>query len=104
MIAGARFHAQGTRFCNDQRQNEGAAVLPNIVLFQGQDVLNDSGLWETNGTGTGTFELAPTGAGAQGLFPSGITVLGGQVLFEGAIPSATLGCGSQTGLPSAQWS
>ena len=58
-------------------------MLPNIVLFQGQDALNDSGLWETNGTGSGTFELAPAGTGAQGLSPSGITVLGTRVLFEG---------------------
>ncbi len=58
-------------------------MLPNIVLFQGQDALNDSGLWETNGTGSGTFELTPAGTGAQGLSPSSITVLGGQVLFEG---------------------
>jgi ELWxxDGT repeat protein len=58
-------------------------VLPNIVLFRGQDALNDSGLWETNGTGSGTFELAPAGIGAQGLSPTSITVLGGQVLFEG---------------------
>ena len=58
-------------------------MLPNVVLFQGQDALNDSGLWETNGTGSGTFELAPAGTGAQGLSPSGITVLGTRVLFEG---------------------
>ena len=58
-------------------------MLPNIVLFLGRDALNDSGLWETNGTGLGTFELAPAGTAASGLSPSGMTVLGGQVLFEG---------------------
>ena len=82
MIAGARFMRRHA-YRNDHLQSEGAPVLPNIVLFQGQDALNDSGLWETNGTGSGTFELAPAGTGAQGLSPSGITVLGARVLFEG---------------------
>jgi ELWxxDGT repeat protein len=72
-------------------------MLPNIVLFQGQDALNDSGLWETNGTGSGTFELAPSGTGAQGLSPSGITVLGGQVLFEGVDLSGDSGLWSTDG-------
>jgi ELWxxDGT repeat protein len=45
-------------------------VLPNSVFFLGQDGLNDSGLWETNGTGSGTFELAPTGASASGSRPA----------------------------------
>jgi ELWxxDGT repeat protein len=72
-------------------------VLPNIVLFQGQDALNNSDLWETNGTGTGTFELAATGAGAQGLTPSDITVLGGQVLFEGVDSSGHSGLWASDG-------
>jgi ELWxxDGT repeat protein len=66
-------------------------VLPNIVLFQGQDASNDSDLWEADGTGSGTFELAPTGAAASGLFPNDITVMGDQVLFEGADSSDDLG-------------
>ena len=72
-------------------------MLPNIVLFRGQDALNDSGLWGTNGTGIGTFELAPTGADAQGLSPSSITVLGGQVLFEGVNSSGTNGLWTSDG-------
>ena len=72
-------------------------MLPNIVLFQGQDALNNSDLWETNGTGTGTFELAATGAGAQGLTPSDITVLGGQVLFEGVDLSGDFGLWTTNG-------
>jgi ELWxxDGT repeat protein len=72
-------------------------VLPNIVLFRGQDALNDSGLWETNGTGSGTFELAPAEAGAQGLSPKSITVLGGRVLFEGVDLSGDLGLWSTDG-------
>ena len=66
-------------------------MLPNIVLFRGQDPVNDSGLWETDGTGSGTFELTPAGGSALGLTPSSITVLGGQVLFEGANSSGHLG-------------
>jgi hypothetical protein len=53
-------------------------MLPNIVLFAGQDAMNDTGLRETNGTGSGTFELA---AGRSQRFrdlSSGITVLGGR--------------------------
>ena len=37
-------------------------MLPNIVLFEGQNGVNASGLWETDGTASGTFELtAPAG-------------------------------------------
>ena len=32
-------------------------MLPNIVLFEGIDANNRTGLWETNGTAAGTFEL-----------------------------------------------
>ena len=31
----------------------------NIVLFQGANASNHPGLWETNGTTSGTFELTP---------------------------------------------
>jgi ELWxxDGT repeat protein len=76
-------------------------VLPNIVLFEGQDALNDSGLWETNGTGSGTFELAlpPTATGPFGLTPRYLTVLGGQVLFEGTDSSGDLGLWTTDGTP-----
>ena len=63
-------------------------MLPDIVLFAGLDATNDSGLWETNGTGSGT---AVTGAGASGIAPTSITVLGGQILFEGVNSSGDFG-------------
>src|SRR6202158_1255868 len=85
--------SQGQAICNDRRSKQGAPVLPNMVLFLGQDALNDSGLWETDGTGSGTVELAlaPTATGPMGLTPGGITVLDGQVLFEGVDSSGDLG-------------
>lgn len=81
-------------------------MLPNIVLFEGQDTAGEDGLWETNGTGSGTFELAPIGgADASGLSPSNLTLFNGEVLFEGgSTPAATLGCGRQTARPWALWS
>ena len=36
-------------------------MLPNVVLFQAQDALNQSSLWETNGTASGTFGFAGGG-------------------------------------------
>jgi ELWxxDGT repeat protein len=46
-------------------------MAENVVLFQGVNASGDTGLWETNGTTSGTFELAPiAGADASGLAPS----------------------------------
>ena len=70
-------------------------MVQNVVLFQSAN--GDRGLWETNGTANGTFELAPiTGANnsglsipskhiniSPGLSPSNLTVFNGEVLFEG---------------------
>ena len=59
-------------------------MVQNVVLFQGVNTSNEPGLWETNGTTSGTFELAPiVGANASGLSPSNITGYNGEVLFEG---------------------
>ena len=59
-------------------------MVQNVVLFQGTNTSSKTGLWETNGTTTGTFELAPiVGANASGLSPSNITGYNGEVLFEG---------------------
>ena len=54
-------------------------ALPNIVLFQGRDASGELGLWETNGTASGTFESV------TGLNPSNLTVLNGKVLFESQV-------------------
>ena len=59
-------------------------MVQNVVLFQGTNTSSKRGLWETNGTTTGTFELTPiVGANASGLSPSNITGYKGEVLFEG---------------------
>ena len=57
-----------------------------VVFFQGVDADNPSqiGLWVTNGTASGTFELAPiVGANASGLQPGNMANFNGEVLFEG---------------------
>ncbi len=72
-------------------------MLPNVVLFQAQDALNQSSLWETNGTASGTFELAPAGANSLGLSPTDITVLGVQVLFAGVNSSGDVGLWTSDG-------
>jgi len=68
-----------------------------VVLFRGRDSANNVGLWETNGTASGTFELAPiSGAFAVGspgsdVQPAHMTVLGNEVLFDGADQQDTPG-------------
>jgi len=73
-------------------------MLPNVVLFSGKDA-NSVGLWETNGTVSGTFEFLTnppavagqpqvTGEAAFGFVPQpgmslDLTVFDGQVLFYG---------------------
>ena len=58
-------------------------MVQNVVLFQGVDATGDIGLWETNGTASGTFEIPVAGANASGLSPSNLTAFNGEVLFEG---------------------
>ena len=76
-------------------------MVQNVVLFQGTNTSSKRGLWETNGTTTGTFELTPiVGANASGLSPSNITGYNGEVLFEGldlSTPSGHYGLWVTTG-------
>ncbi len=71
-------------------------MLPNIVLFQGEDAGGTVSLWETDGTVSGTFELADgvssspliTGEAEYGFVPNpqvslDLTVFNNQVLFAG---------------------
>jgi ELWxxDGT repeat protein len=71
-------------------------MLPNIVLFQGEDAGGGVSLWETDGTVSGTFELADgvspspliTGEAEYGFVPNpgvslDLTVFNNQVLFSG---------------------
>jgi len=82
-------------------------MLPNIVLFEGEDAIGTTSLWETNGTVSGTFELlsnppavfgqAPiTGEAIDGFVPStlvslDLTVFNNQVLFAGRMGPAKMG-------------
>jgi ELWxxDGT repeat protein len=65
-------------------------ALNSEVLFQGVDASGVVGLWVSNGTADGTYELTGiSGAysggalGSAGLHPSDMTVLNGEALFDG---------------------
>jgi ELWxxDGT repeat protein len=60
-------------------------MLPNVVLFQGVDSRGHAGLWETDGTVAGTFELTGiAGASSTGLDPDELAPLNAdEVLFNG---------------------
>jgi ELWxxDGT repeat protein len=55
-------------------------MLRKVVFFQGTNASGGEGLWETDGTAAGTFELT---AVPPGLAPTNLTALKGQVLFNG---------------------
>jgi len=62
-------------------------VFGNEVVFGGADTNDEDSLWVTNGTAAGTHELTGiSGAytGGFGLEPQDLTVLNGEVLFQGA--------------------
>jgi ELWxxDGT repeat protein len=66
------------------------ALFNGEVLFDGGDATGRDGLWVTNGTAAGTFELGGLGnsgisgafTGAVGFLPFDLTVFNGEVLFE----------------------
>ena len=60
-------------------------MLPNVVLFDGEDLSGRYELWETNGTAAGTIELTGIGgAFAFGLSPVNLTPYNAdEVLFAG---------------------
>ena len=60
-------------------------MLPNVVLFQGVDSSGHDGLWETDGTAAGTFEVTGIAATfSTGLYPVNLTPLNAnEVLFNG---------------------
>ena len=66
-------------------------MTENVVLFDGVNTSGHPGLWETNGTATGTFEIPVTGANASGLAPSNLTAYNGGALFEGRDSSGAFG-------------
>jgi ELWxxDGT repeat protein len=64
------------------------------VLFNGYDaaVNTNAGLWVTDGTAAGTYEVTGIGgAYARGIDPQVMTVLNGEVLFNGTDAAANLG-------------
>jgi ELWxxDGT repeat protein len=69
-------------------------VYNGQLLFSGDDAHGQTGLWESNGTASGTHELtgivgAPTSG--KGLDPSYLTVINGHALFNGLDSSGQLG-------------
>jgi ELWxxDGT repeat protein len=67
-------------------------VFNGEVLFSGVDTGGFRGLWVTNGTATGTQEIASiSGTGATGLFPNDFTVFNGEALFNGFDASGNTG-------------
>jgi hypothetical protein len=63
-------------------------VVGGEVLFEGGDTAGNEGLWVTNGTATGTYELTGiSGANTYGIFGDGLAPvwasLNGEVLFPG---------------------
>jgi hypothetical protein len=72
-----------------------------VVLFSGRDAAGNQGLWETNGTASGTFELGPIAGAAFGpgfsstpefdIQPRYMAVLGNEVIFDGADQQDTPG-------------
>jgi ELWxxDGT repeat protein len=71
----ARGYAGGLFGRNPGFDEPGFTVFGNRVLFVGDDVSGNPNLWVTDGTSTGTAELAPSGASATGLEPDDITVI-----------------------------
>ena len=56
----------------------------NVEFFSGLNSNSNSGLWETDGTAAGTFEIAGiAGVADTGIDPSDITYLNNEVLFAG---------------------
>jgi hypothetical protein len=73
-------------------------VFNGEVLFEGTDASGHFGLWATDGTAAGTFELTGiSGANSGGLFSGGgsvhpnFTAFNGKALFEGFDASGTYG-------------
>ena len=79
-------------------------MVQNVVLFQGVNASGDQGLWETNGTASGTFELAPiAGANASGLAPGNLVGFNGEALFEGVNSSGRAGLWVTNAMAARPW-
>ena len=62
------------------------------VLFQGQDLSGNYGLWVSDGTAAGTHELTGmSGAAPWGLYPTNLAVVGNKVEFTGTDANGNTG-------------
>jgi ELWxxDGT repeat protein len=64
-------------------------MAKHLALFNGSDTAGNSGLWVTDGTAAGTFELTTFVLGHQVpvvLSPFNLTFFNGEVLFQGVDP------------------
>ena len=68
-------------------------MAKHIALFQGRDTVGQPGLWVTDGTAAGTFELTGiSGANTNfGINPGELTFFNGEVLFDGRDTAGQLG-------------
>ena len=64
-------------------------MLRQTVLFNGTDASGHAGLWETNGTAAGTYELTGVVNGVSN--PADFVAFNGEVLFQGQDTSGLYG-------------
>jgi ELWxxDGT repeat protein len=70
----------------------GRFIFNREVLFDGRDASGDQGLWVSDGTVTGTYELTGIiGANSGGLYPHDLTVFNSEMLFDGDDPGISGG-------------
>ena len=88
-------------------------MLPNVVLFAGTDFSGDTGLWVTNGTAAGTYELtgivgAGTGYVGVGIVPRLSHPTSHSIMARFGSPASTRAaktvCGKRTARPQARTS
>jgi ELWxxDGT repeat protein len=80
------------------------AVFNGEVLFAGTDLSGAVGLWVTNGTAMGTYELTGiANAAATGINPSNFAILNGEVLFAGTDASDDVGLWVTNGTATREW-
>ena len=76
------------------------AQFGDDVLFDGTDGTGDTGLWISNGTATGSFELLSGSQSGNDLFPLNFTRLGARMLFSGGDGSDNTGVWATNGTAS----
>src|SRR5215831_4266856 len=64
-------------------------MLRQTVLFNGTDASGRAGIWETNGTAAGTYELTGVVDGVSN--PADFVAFNGKVLFQGQDTSLLYG-------------